>query len=405
MSAGPAKQACRRRTGVMPRVRVLAVEANRSGGAAVYTEELVRQLATRGYRLSLVCFEADRGLSEWAEVRRIPRPEFGHLPLAWRLSGLFQQRACDRAMDRLDLDRPDIVIGSAQQLIRSHARRFADCPLLYLPHSLVASKEVQTYPSGSRLHRFTTSWLFDHIEGWALRKSERTIRFTRAGCDALIEHFGRRVTPRFEILPAPVELPPAPTYGRRAGPVRLLFVGRLVETKNAAFLIEVLARLAHLEWTLDIVGDGEQRGRLEELVESSNLAGRIAFRGHQEDVGRWYSQADLLAFPSRLESAGLVILEAMSHGVPAISIRSDSERYHNVNHEIIFNNIDGFIADDEVHFGSLLAENLSEPGRLIAMGQAAREKIERKHGWYNHINRYEKIIDGALASRNVARRS
>ena len=122
------------------KVRVLAMEANRSGGAAVYTAELIRQLAGRGHHLSLICFRASPDLFDIAKVWQLARFEFGTIPLAWRLSGWFEKFACDHFVDRLDLDAPDILIGSSQQLLRSHARRYPNLPFIYLPHSLVAAR-------------------------------------------------------------------------------------------------------------------------------------------------------------------------------------------------------------------------------------------------------------------------
>ncbi len=55
----------------MTAIHVLAIEANRSGGAGVYTTELVRRLAARGHRLTLVGYEATADLDQVCTIQRI----------------------------------------------------------------------------------------------------------------------------------------------------------------------------------------------------------------------------------------------------------------------------------------------------------------------------------------------
>ena len=241
-----------------------------------------------------------------------------------------------------------------------------------------------------------TSRVFDQIERWALRRAARTVRFTWAGCEALVNHYGRAIEPNFTVFPAPVEVPPSQVIPRSPGPTRLLFVGRLVETKNVIFMFEVLAGLSHLNWTLDVLGDGEERARLEDFVNARDLSDRIRFRGHQEDVGSWYRVADLLVFPSRLESTGLVLLEAMSYGVPTLSIRSDGVRYFNANHEVVADGHDGHVTSDEGEFATRLAGLISAPEQLVEFGRNARLSVERRHRWNDHIDRYERLFDEIL---------
>src|SRR5437879_5813921 len=104
-------------------IHILAVEANRSGGAGVYTAQLARRLAERQHRVALICYDSEPELEAVCEVQRLPRPGFGQWPVVWRLDSLLQQRACNRNLAALRLGEPDCIIGSAQQLTWPHARR------------------------------------------------------------------------------------------------------------------------------------------------------------------------------------------------------------------------------------------------------------------------------------------
>src|SRR5260370_39125035 len=107
----------------MASIRILALEARRSGGAATYSAELVRQLASRGHRVCLICHEAEAELEKASDIHRLPPSKAGQLSWAWRLAVLLRQRDYNRAIRALPLVPPDLVIVIAQQLISAHQRR------------------------------------------------------------------------------------------------------------------------------------------------------------------------------------------------------------------------------------------------------------------------------------------
>jgi glycosyltransferase involved in cell wall biosynthesis len=115
-----------------------------------------------------------------------------------------------------------------------------------------------------------------------------------------------------------------------------LFVGRLLEVKGVDVLIRSFAQLredlaieqpsGHENWHLDIIGDGRQRQSLEELVKELQMGEMIRFHGSlaREKLIEKYHNANALILPSRTtasgeqEGLGVVLLEAMSAGVPVI---------------------------------------------------------------------------------------
>jgi glycosyltransferase involved in cell wall biosynthesis len=305
------------------------------------------------------------------------------------------------------LQRPDLVIGSAQQMIPEHQRRFPGLPLIYVPHSLVAPLEVQSMSWVSPIQRWISTRVFHRLERLALNQARYTIRFTRASCDAVTAYYGKSIKPRFVVLPTPVPIPDLPQMDSQSPHLRLLYVGRLVKSKNVAWLIRCLGPLAqsNLPWTCDIVGDGEERAHLEDLARQCGAPNRIVFHGHQNDVASFYRRADLLVFPSRLENSPLVLLEAMSFGVPTLSIRADGQRYVNANHEIITADHDGFLADGEQSFIQKLQELLMCPDCLKSVGRNARQTVEKRHRWKDHIDGYQRIFEEIAGSSGRSSRN
>jgi glycosyltransferase involved in cell wall biosynthesis len=110
--------------------------------------------------------------------------------------------------------------------------------------------------------------------------------------------------------------------------VRFVFVGRLVHMKCVDLLLEAFAQAsAHAAMHLEIIGDGEERVRLESLAASLGIARDSGAAASVEFAG-WLSQAgcadrlrasDCLVLPSVYECGGAVVLEAMSVGKPVIA--------------------------------------------------------------------------------------
>ncbi len=118
------------------------------------------------------------------------------------------------------------------------------------------------------------------------------------------------------------ELPPTvPLRHRPVGELRLLFVGRVIRTKGVRDSIRALAQLGDLPAvTLDVIGEGEDRAECEREATRLGVAVRVRFHGAQphERVLEAYEQADAFMFPSFREPQGIVVVEAMSRGLPII---------------------------------------------------------------------------------------
>lgn len=373
-------------------IHVLTEQADRHGGAGVYMAELVRRLADRGHRLDLVCHHAARDLEEVCAVHRLPVGRAADRPSFWRLGAALRPAAYRQEISALGLTAPDVVLGTSPSLIWAHRRLFPRPPLVYAPYGLVLPQEIGLDDCTSKVQRGAAVRALHQLERAALRRAVRTVRFTRGGCAALVGHYGRDVARRFRILAAPVLLPEKPSVIDPAAPLRLLSIGRLVEARNLDFLIRSLARLTHPDWTLDVIGDGDQRPLLEKEVRYRRLQGRVVFHGHQSDVERWFQSASLFLLASRQENSGLTVLDAMSYGVPALALRPDGRHQRNLNHELMDHGRDGFLADDETHFARQLGDLLRHPARLVEAGRLARRRVAHRHRWDDHVDEYEAII-------------
>ncbi|MPY98703.1 MAG: glycosyltransferase [Actinophytocola sp.] len=105
---------------------------------------------------------------------------------------------------------------------------------------------------------------------------------------------------------------------------RLLCVGTVAPLKGQDVLVEALAMLADLAWHCRCVGPPRDPGfttDLRERIERLGLAERIRLVGPRtsEQLGQMYADSDLVVLPSRAESYGMVVTEALAHGIPVVA--------------------------------------------------------------------------------------
>ncbi|MCB1997275.1 MAG: glycosyltransferase family 4 protein [Burkholderiaceae bacterium] len=111
---------------------------------------------------------------------------------------------------------------------------------------------------------------------------------------------------------------------REGGTVaRLLCVGRLTPAKGQVLLLRALARLRDrgVNAHLTLVGDGPDRGRIEAEMAALALGDRVSLTGalRQQEVRDQFDQADIFVLPSLAEGIPVVLMEAMSCGVPCVT--------------------------------------------------------------------------------------
>ena len=125
----------------------------------------------------------------------------------------------------------------------------------------------------------------------------------------------------------------------------IISVGRLSKEKGFDDLLRVFKRLVSKdsELRLNIVGDGVEKNNLLELAKELKLGDKVVFHGYQnkEYINDLLLNSSLYVMTSHTESFGLVLIEAMSYGVPCISYTSAQGA-----NEIIDDGINGYLIED-----------------------------------------------------------
>jgi glycosyltransferase involved in cell wall biosynthesis len=173
--------------------------------------------------------------------------------------------------------------------------------------------------------------------------------------------------------------------------VVVLFVGNFLRCKGIHLLIEAISRIRDDNVVLFLVGGGYEEPRYKKQVEDGGLGNRVIFAGPKspDEVPSYYNLADFLVLPSTLsESFGMVVIEAMASGIPAI-VSSLPGPSHLVN-----DGIDGLIAKvgDIDDLRNKVEHLASDRDRRIVMGRNAREKVVGKYDWRKIGGRLEDIL-------------
>jgi teichuronic acid biosynthesis glycosyltransferase TuaC len=159
-----------------------------------------------------------------------------------------------------------------------------------------------------------------------------------------------------------------------ASPI-VLAVGNLIPIKSHGVVIRAVAALA-AEFSgisLEIIGEGPERLRLESLAKELRIEGRVRFFGRQprNEVADAMRRCTVFALPSRYEGLGCVYLEAMATGKPVIGCRGQGIA------EVIQHGSNGFLVgpDNDRELSLALAMLLRDETKRRNLGAAARDTI------------------------------
>ncbi len=222
------------------------------------------------------------------------------------------------------------------------------------------------------------------------------------------------VHPGIDPLPPSGIDPGSAALLERAGRGFALAVGRLAATeryKGHDALIEAWAPIVERfpAARLVLVGDGDDRPRLEAHAKRKGLGERILFTGAVTDgtLAELYRRAALFALPSTGEGFGLVFLEAMAAGLPCVALAGTAPS------EIVRDGVTGLLVpasesgplppDGRNALYAALAALFADPARARAMGAAGRERFEKEWTAAAFERRLEPVLERLLSPIGTGR--
>jgi len=173
--------------------------------------------------------------------------------------------------------------------------------------------------------------------------------------------------------------------------------GRLVPQKGFEQLIRAAAILAKRgrDFTIEIIGEGPERARLTQQIETAGVVDRVKLLGSRDDSRRLIAECDVFVLPSRKEGLPLVILEAMHAGRPIVASNLSC--------------LSGVLSDDkeavlvEVDspeaLAAALARMFADPSAAKAMGRLAQTRARADFSIERAASSYIEVYDEILGGR------
>lgn len=153
----------------------------------------------------------------------------------------------------------------------------------------------------------------------------------------------------------------------------IISVGRLEPEKGFLDLVSVfkLMELKDGDVYLNLVGDGSQKDKIFKNIVDNNISRKVRMPGYLdfEELNKLYEKSSLYLMTSYTESFGLVLIEAMSHGIPVIAF-SCAEGAK----ELINNGVNGYLINNrnEHEMADKAVKLLNSPDKLKELGENAR---------------------------------
>ena len=194
-----------------------------------------------------------------------------------------------------------------------------------------------------------------------------------------------------------------PRYFPNHGCVKIVTTGRLVEKKGIEYGIRAIAKLVktHPQVEYNIIGDGELKNSLEQLITKLNLTEKVKLLGwkQQEELIEILDNSHILIAPCVTAANGdrdapvNTLKEAMAMGLPVIGT------HHGGIPELIEDGVSGWLVPERAP--EAIAEKLryliDHPETWLTMGEAGRKRVETKYNMeqlnHDRITIYEQVIE------------
>jgi glycosyltransferase involved in cell wall biosynthesis len=174
-----------------------------------------------------------------------------------------------------------------------------------------------------------------------------------------------------------------------SGPI--VFFGRLDRSKGADVLLQALARIESAARSCVIIGRGEQSDALHRIADELGIRSSVMIKDWMvpADLARVLGRASMAVLPSREESFGNAIAEAMATGAPVISTTAGSVP------ELITNGENGLLVppDDPIALAAAIQKLQHDPVYAAAMGENARRIILERFTWSRVARTFEGIYN------------
>lgn len=252
-------------------------------------------------------------------------------------------------------------------------------------------------------------WLRPFL-GWSIRSADAVTAISTSTATAVRGLYDRpvAVVPYAAVIPDVSPDRVRPALSSPDDPVRLLFVGRLVERKGVEVLVRALARLRHMrDAELVIVGSGNREDSVRRTAALEGVADHVHFRGFvtAERLAEEYAEADIFVLPAVVDSRGdteglgVVLLEALAYERPVIASRAGGIP------DIVIDGETGWLSDpgDSEVLARRILDVISDPNEARRVAAQGKRRAEARFSWERILEETGVVYASAVEVRRERR--
>lgn len=294
--------------------------------------------------------------------------DYNTLPFLKRLRKAYELKKQHRAEFERQVNaiKPDIIISTFEEDAQIVLEAKYKCPKILEVH-YSKERRYNEYQRG----KYSLARILD----WLRTKRDEYIA-ARFDCMVVLTDTDRKKWSMVKTVRTIAN--PLPFAAEEQSPLtnkKVLAVGRYCFEKDFASLIDIWSEIEpkHPDWGLEIVGDGYMRADLEGQIKHFGLK-RVLLSYPTATIQEKYLAASCLVMTSRSEGLPMVLLEAMSCGLPVVSYDCPYGP-----REVITNNHDGYLVPlgDKERYRECLERLMSQSEHRKAMGVAAQKSSQR----------------------------
>ena len=230
----------------------------------------------------------------------------------------------------------------------------------------------------------------------AIVEADRIVAFSQFSHDLVVKGLNETYSDRVRVIPPGVEHSWFEVERKPPSGSRLLFWGRLEEEKGLPELFDALKTVSKKikDVKLTLVGEGNRLKEYKTLVADLDLVDRVEFTGwlDNREIQNLVAKSSLGLFPSRIESFGLSVVEAMAAGLPVIAANGGAVP------ENVKEGVTGMLVpvNDSDTLARAIISALESPQRVESLAKTAKVYVQKKFSWDraadSMIDLYQQIL-------------
>jgi glycosyltransferase involved in cell wall biosynthesis len=364
------------------------------GGAQIKAFFIAYYLKKHGYDICVVTeegarvenFKGFRGKEKNFDIKTIkpfadPKSNIGYL-----FSWIYRKKHYYRELSKLNLNDYDICLTNNSAAACFFKEKGKKVILLVAFFSLMLKALI----GAPRFSIEYTKEIFDyfirkHIDKKAMRSADIVVAETKKHA-VLINKLISRTD--IKIIPCAAINKITPGKSNKISTkITCVSMSRLVSQKNIRTIVYQFSKIKNNNVILNIFGKGSQEQSLRSYIKKIKMQDRVFLKGLTYDPYKVFSESDIFLYASKTESFGIVVLEAMSAGLPVVMI----DYKYNCSTDLITNDINGIVAKEH-EFAKRVEKLLNDRRKMKELGENAKNTAS-SFTWIDTADKLVELIE------------